>query len=193
VFEDAARMQSRGDLEYCVEAGEKKIGEKRASRFRSMEQRLEARRDRKISKRKSHHWACDSNTQLSAGPRRSRRLGGFLARFQIVKKQSLGNIPFQGLSSVWNSSPKSLNSQLAQRMSDTLQLVVDAPYTQRPRPAKPAEQFFPAIVPPVIFQVSSSYRFEWWERWRQAEAYRTFVEHSQPWPCSYTTHPSSNI
>ena len=37
VFEDAARMQSRGDLEYCVEAGEKKIGEKRASRFRSME------------------------------------------------------------------------------------------------------------------------------------------------------------
>jgi hypothetical protein len=55
VFEDAARLQSRGDLEYCVEAGEKKIGEKRASRFRSMEQRLEARRDRKISKRKGHH------------------------------------------------------------------------------------------------------------------------------------------
>ena len=55
VFEDAARMQSRGDLEYCVEADEEKIGEKRTSCYRSMEQRLEARRDRKISKRKSHH------------------------------------------------------------------------------------------------------------------------------------------
>ena len=54
VFEDAARMQSRGDLEYCVEADEEKIGEKRA-RYRSMEQRLEARRARKISKRKSRH------------------------------------------------------------------------------------------------------------------------------------------
>jgi len=53
VFEDAARMQSRGDLEYCVEADEEKIGEKRTSCYRSMEQRFEARRARKISKRKS--------------------------------------------------------------------------------------------------------------------------------------------
>jgi hypothetical protein len=55
VFEDAARMQSRGDLEYCVEADEEKIGEKRTSRYRSMEQRFEARRAGKISKRKSRH------------------------------------------------------------------------------------------------------------------------------------------
>jgi len=53
VFEDAARMQISEDLKYCVEAGETKIGEKRASaRYRSIQERLEARRDRKIARHK---------------------------------------------------------------------------------------------------------------------------------------------
>jgi hypothetical protein len=50
VFEDAARMQATEDLRYYLEPGEEKIGEKRACHFRSMEQRLEARRSRKIRK-----------------------------------------------------------------------------------------------------------------------------------------------
>ena len=54
VFEDAARMQSAGDLRYSLEAGEDKLDEKRASsRFRSMEERVEAKRDKRIRKRKS--------------------------------------------------------------------------------------------------------------------------------------------
>jgi len=53
VFEDAARMQSAADLRYSLEPGETMLDEKRAcSRFRSMEERLEARRE-KIRKRKS--------------------------------------------------------------------------------------------------------------------------------------------
>jgi hypothetical protein len=56
VFEDAATMQAAGDLRYYLEPGEEKIGEKRAcSRYRSMEERLEARRDRKIRKLKRRH------------------------------------------------------------------------------------------------------------------------------------------
>ena|SRR5689334_17589045 len=48
VFEDAVRMQSREDLQYYVEDGEEKIGEKRAcARYRSMEERLQARRDKR--------------------------------------------------------------------------------------------------------------------------------------------------
>jgi hypothetical protein len=59
VFEDAARMQSSGDLRYYLETGEERIGEKRASsRFRSMADRLEARRDRKVKKRKRRYRAA---------------------------------------------------------------------------------------------------------------------------------------
>ncbi len=55
VFEDAARMQIAQDLKYYVEAGETKIGEKRASaRYRSIQERLEARRDRKIRRHKGN-------------------------------------------------------------------------------------------------------------------------------------------
>ena len=57
VFEDAARMQSAGDLRYYLDAGGERIGEKRAAGFRSMEERLEARRNRKIRKRKRRHVA----------------------------------------------------------------------------------------------------------------------------------------
>ena len=52
VFEDANRMHSRTDLDYSLEPGEEKIRNKRAPRFRSMEERSEVLRDRKIKKRK---------------------------------------------------------------------------------------------------------------------------------------------
>ena len=52
VFEDATRMQSAADLSYHLEAGEERIGEKRAAHFRSMEERLEARRNSRVRKRK---------------------------------------------------------------------------------------------------------------------------------------------
>lgn len=52
VVEDAARMQIAADLSYYRETGEVKMGEKRALGFRSIEQRLAARRDRRIRKRK---------------------------------------------------------------------------------------------------------------------------------------------
>lgn len=55
VFEDAVRMQLAEDLFYCVEPGEQRIGEKRARHFRSIEERLQARRNRKIEKLKKHH------------------------------------------------------------------------------------------------------------------------------------------
>lgn len=59
VFEDAARMQSTADLRCYLEAGEERIGEKRASsRFRSIEERLEARRNRKVRKRKKRRRAA---------------------------------------------------------------------------------------------------------------------------------------
>jgi hypothetical protein len=45
-------MQSAADLRYSVEPGEERIGEKRALGYRSMAQRLEARRDRKVRKSK---------------------------------------------------------------------------------------------------------------------------------------------
>ena len=48
VFEDAVRLQSLGDLQYYIDDAEENIGEKRAcSRYRSMEQRLEARREKR--------------------------------------------------------------------------------------------------------------------------------------------------
>jgi len=47
VFEDAVRMQLAEDLQYYIEDGEEKLGEKRASGYRSMEQRLEARREKR--------------------------------------------------------------------------------------------------------------------------------------------------
>ena len=53
VFHDAVRMQLAEDLQYCVEEGEEKIGEKRAgARYRSMEQRLLARRDKRNARSK---------------------------------------------------------------------------------------------------------------------------------------------
>jgi hypothetical protein len=52
VFEDAARMCSTADLSYYKEEGEERIGEKRAARFRSVEQRLEARRDSRRRRRR---------------------------------------------------------------------------------------------------------------------------------------------
>lgn len=54
VFEDAARMQSAEELHYYLGPGEEKIGEKRAL-HRSREERLEARRNRKLRKRKPRH------------------------------------------------------------------------------------------------------------------------------------------
>ena len=56
VFEDATRMQLAEELHYYHEPGEERIGEKRASaRYRSMDERLEARRDSKVRKRKRGH------------------------------------------------------------------------------------------------------------------------------------------
>jgi hypothetical protein len=52
VFEDATRMQSTADLSYYLEAGEERIGEKRALHFRSIEERLEARKSRRTSRRR---------------------------------------------------------------------------------------------------------------------------------------------
>jgi hypothetical protein len=56
VFDDAARMQSRDDLRYSLEAGEKKLDEKRAcSRFRSMEERVEAKKNKRIRRHKGRY------------------------------------------------------------------------------------------------------------------------------------------
>jgi hypothetical protein len=53
VLEDAARMQHAEELRFYLEAGEERIGEKGASTlYRSMEERLKARRDSKVRKRK---------------------------------------------------------------------------------------------------------------------------------------------
>ena len=55
VFGDATRMCETDDLDYYKEDGEERIGEKRAQGFRSMEQRLEARRNSRIRRRKHRH------------------------------------------------------------------------------------------------------------------------------------------
>lgn len=52
VFQDAARMCSAADLGYYEEAGEERIGEKRAGRYRSVAERLEARRDARSRRRR---------------------------------------------------------------------------------------------------------------------------------------------
>ncbi|HEX7313006.1 MAG TPA: hypothetical protein VF297_03750 [Pyrinomonadaceae bacterium] len=55
VFDDATRMCSEADLNYYREDGEERIGEKRAQRYRSIEQRLEARRDNRMRRRRKRH------------------------------------------------------------------------------------------------------------------------------------------
>ena len=55
VFDDAARMQMDADLRYSLVAGEERIGEKRAFHHRSIQDRIEARRDRRIKKHKDHY------------------------------------------------------------------------------------------------------------------------------------------
>ena len=56
VFQDAAKMHREVDLAfYEKEEGEERIGEKRAQRFRSMAERLEARRDKRARRRGRRH------------------------------------------------------------------------------------------------------------------------------------------
>ena len=51
ILNDAAVMQSKEELRNSLEPGEEKIGEKRASaRYRSLAERVEARRDNRIRK-----------------------------------------------------------------------------------------------------------------------------------------------
>jgi hypothetical protein len=52
VFDDAAVMHSKEEQKYYLEPGDEKIGEKPTLHFRSMEQRLEARANRRIERRK---------------------------------------------------------------------------------------------------------------------------------------------
>ena len=63
VFDDAMRMQMAEELKYYVEDGEPKIGEKRAcARYRSMQDRLEARRARRIKRHKGHRASCSTRS-----------------------------------------------------------------------------------------------------------------------------------
>ncbi len=56
VFDDAAKMHREADLAYYEgEEGEGRIGEKRAQRYRSMAERLEARRDKRARRRRRRH------------------------------------------------------------------------------------------------------------------------------------------
>jgi len=55
VFYDAVIMQSKEELKHYLEPGDEKIGEKRAMHFRSMEQRLEARANRKLERHKKRN------------------------------------------------------------------------------------------------------------------------------------------
>lgn len=55
VFEDASKMHRAADLAYHKEEEWERIGEKRAQRFRSMAERLEARRDSRERRRKRRH------------------------------------------------------------------------------------------------------------------------------------------
>lgn len=55
VFEDASKMHRAADLGYCQadeEDGAERLGEKRAQRFRSMEERLEARKGNRERRRR---------------------------------------------------------------------------------------------------------------------------------------------
>ena len=55
VFHDAAKMHREADLAYYEGEGEERIGEKRAQGFRSMAERLEARREKRARRRKRRH------------------------------------------------------------------------------------------------------------------------------------------
>jgi hypothetical protein len=58
VFDDASKMQRAADLSYYQadeEDGEARMGEKRAQPFRSMAERLEARRESRNRRRKRRH------------------------------------------------------------------------------------------------------------------------------------------
>ena len=52
VFEDASRMRAAAELVYYREDGEERIGEKRACHFRSIEERLEARQNSRMRRRR---------------------------------------------------------------------------------------------------------------------------------------------
>lgn len=54
VMEDAMRIQSLSDLQYALEPGEHLLDEKRACHFRSMEMRIEARREKLLVRRRRH-------------------------------------------------------------------------------------------------------------------------------------------
>lgn len=61
VVEDAVRMQMAEELRYYVEAGDPKIGEKRAcARYRSMQDRLEARRAGRMKREKGRRASFDA-------------------------------------------------------------------------------------------------------------------------------------
>jgi hypothetical protein len=65
ILGDAAVMQTKEELHYYLEPGEEKIGEKRASGFRSISERLEARRESRIRKsKKSYRRSCQSEWQF---------------------------------------------------------------------------------------------------------------------------------
>ena len=52
VFQDAAKMHGEVELAYCEEDLKGRIGEKRAQGFRSMAERVEARRDKRERRRR---------------------------------------------------------------------------------------------------------------------------------------------
>ena len=58
VFQDAAKMRTESDLSYYEadeEDGRGRLGEKRAQRFRSVEERLEARKVNRARRRRRRH------------------------------------------------------------------------------------------------------------------------------------------
>ena len=69
VFEDAGHMQSTAEADYYLETRDKNIGEKRASsRYRSMAERLEAKRERQIKKRKGRRRMVKDYVELLGEP-----------------------------------------------------------------------------------------------------------------------------
>ena len=66
VFDDAGRMQSTAEADYYLATKDKHIGEKRASsRYRSMAERLEAKRERQIKKSKSRRRIVKDHVETS--------------------------------------------------------------------------------------------------------------------------------
>ena len=55
VFEDAVRMQMAEELKYELEPDDERIGEQRAARFRSLAEKLDARRRSRVRKRKRRY------------------------------------------------------------------------------------------------------------------------------------------